>query len=115
MSSRDLETSKPPVRRGRAAPKKYRDPGEVGEEELMAALRVYQYRLKPAAEALGISRPSLYVLVDACPRIRKASELGREEIESVAERCGGRIQAMAEELKVSRPGLRMRMKELGIP
>lgn len=104
----------PPSRKARAAPRKYRDPSEVGDDELIAALRAHQYRLKPAADALGISRTSLYVLIDACALIRKASDLGREEIDAVGERCGGRIEAMAEELEVSKQGLKMRMKELGL-
>jgi two-component system nitrogen regulation response regulator GlnG len=54
------------------------------------------------------------VLIDACPRIRKASDLGREEIAAAAERCGGRVEAIAEELEVSKQGLKMRMKELGL-
>ncbi len=104
----------PAARKTRAAPKKYRDPSEVGDDELIDALRDHQYRLKPAAEALGVSRGSLYVLIDACPRIRKASDLGRDEIEAAAERCGGRAEAMAQQLEVSTQGLKMRMKELGL-
>ncbi len=104
----------PALHKTRAAPRKYRDPSEVGDDELTAALRSHQYRLKPAAEALGVSRASLYVLIDACPRIRKASDLGREDIVAAAESCGGRPEAMAEELEVSKQGLKMRMKELGL-
>ena len=108
------EATPPPSRQARAAPRKYRDPSEVSDDELIAALRAHQYRLKPTAEALGVSRASLYVLIDACPRIRKASDVGRREIEAASERCGGRPEAMAAELEVSKQGLKMRMKELGL-
>jgi len=104
----------PPAGKTRAASGKYRDPSEVGEDELIAALAAHQFRLQPTAAALGVSRASLYVLIDACPRIRKASDLGREEIAAAAERCGGRVEAIAEELEVSKQGLKMRMKELGL-
>jgi two-component system nitrogen regulation response regulator GlnG len=42
-------------------------------------LRAHRWRLKRAAEALGISRPSLYVLIERCPAIRKAGDLEVEE------------------------------------
>ncbi|MEM7351478.1 MAG: sigma-54 dependent transcriptional regulator [Acidobacteriota bacterium] len=119
-----LEDASPPARQagprqtraapGRAARRKYRDPDEVSDDELIAALRAHQYRLKPAAQTLGVSRASLYVLIDACPRIRKAADLDREEIEAAGERFGGRAEAMAEALEVSKQGLKMRMKELGL-
>ena len=108
------EATPEPPRKSRAAPGKYRDASEVGEDELLAVLRAHQYRLQPAAAALGVSRASLYLLIDACPGIRKASDLGREEIEAAAKRCGGRPEAMAEDLEVSKQGLKMRMSELGM-
>jgi DNA-binding NtrC family response regulator len=112
--STPAETALPAPRKARAAPGKHRDPSEVGDDELIAALAAHQFRLQPAAAALGVSRASLYVLIDACPRIRKASDLGREEIAAAADRCGGRVETMAEDLKVSKQGLKMRMTELGL-
>lgn len=78
----------------------------------MATLRAHQFRLQATATALGVSRASLYVLIDTCPRVRKASDLGRDEIEDAHRRCGGRHGAMAERLEVSKQGLKMRLKEL---
>lgn len=92
--------------------KSYRPPHEVSDDELVAALKANGWRLKPTASALGVSRGSLYVLIDRCPRIRRASELDREEIEAVRERHGGDLDAMAEALEVSRYGLQRRMREL---
>jgi two-component system nitrogen regulation response regulator GlnG len=108
------EEPPPPPRKTRAAAGKHRDPSEVGDDELIAALAAHQFRLQPAAAALAVSRASLYVLIDACPRIRRASDLGHDEIAAAAERCGGRVDAMAEHLEVSKQGLKMRMKELGL-
>ncbi len=93
--------------------KSYRPPHEVSDDELVAALKANGWRLKPTAADLGVSRGSLYVLIDRCPRIRRASELDRETIEEARERHGGDLDAMAEELEVSRYGLQRRMRELG--
>ncbi len=94
--------------------KQYRDPNQVGEDELLDALRAHQFRLQPTAKALGISRTSLYNLVDRSPHIRKARDLSRDEIERSMDRCHDDLDAMAAELEVSRRGLRRRMTQLGI-
>ena len=91
----------------------YRKPSEVSDKELLATLRDHRYELKPTAEALGISRASLYGLVAANLRIRKASELELGEVEDALERAGGDLEGAAAELEVSVHGLRRRIKALG--
>lgn len=91
-----------------------RSPQEVSEAELVAALRANRWEPRPTAEQLGISRASLYLLIDACPRIRKASDLERDELEGVFQECGGRFAAMAEKLEVSEEGLKRRLKKLNL-
>jgi len=95
-------------------PRRYRKPSEVTEEELVAALRANRWQIKPTAEALGISRPSLYVLMERSPSVRKATDLSREEIESCLASCGGDLEAASEALQVSISGLKMRIKALGL-
>lgn len=102
------------------APKKqsekavYRDPSEVGEEELIAALDANDWKISPTAKTLGVSRGSLYALIDRCEKIRKAADLDREEIERCHAECGGVFDQTARRLKVSKDGLKLRMKELGL-
>jgi two-component system nitrogen regulation response regulator GlnG len=96
------------------ARRQYRHPSEVGERELLAALAAQRWRLAPTAEQLGISRTSLYTLIDRCSEIRKAADLGRGEIESSLKSRRGDVDAMAEDLRVSRHGLQLRMTELGL-
>ena len=103
--------SGPPPRRVRPR-KAYRDPADVGGEELLEALRRNRWTIKPTAEELGISRTSLYALIDRHPAIRKASELGRDEIVRVSGECGGDLGEMGRRLEVSPSGLLQRMKEL---
>ena len=98
----------------RAPRKEYRSPEEVGEEELLAALRANHWRVQRAAEQLGISRTSLYDRIDRSPKVRTAADLGREEIARCFERCGGNLDAMVESLEVSKRGLQRRMTQLGL-
>jgi two-component system, NtrC family, nitrogen regulation response regulator GlnG len=103
----------PPPRR-RAEAGDYRSPAEVTETELLEALRANRWEVKPAAEQLGVSRPSLYLLIDKFPTIRKAVDLTREEILEARQACGGSLEAMVDRLEVSRKGLLQRMTQLGI-
>jgi two-component system nitrogen regulation response regulator GlnG len=99
---------------GPAPRKEYRDPAEVAEDELVDALRRNRWAVKATATDLGVSRTSLYALIDRSPAIRKAADLSREEIQRVREEHGGDVNAMGEALEVSTAGLQQRMKELGV-
>jgi len=94
--------------------KDYRDPSEVVEEELLKALRRNRWAVKATARDLGVSRTSLYALIDRNPKIRKAGDLSRDEILRAREECEGELAAMGEALEVSISGLQQRMKELEI-
>jgi len=98
----------------KAARKPYRNPEEISEEELIAALRAHRWRLQAAADQLGLSRPSLYAKIDRSPNIRKAADLSRQEIEACYAQWGGDLDAMAEALEVSKRGLQLRMGQLGL-
>ena len=86
----------------------------VSEAELVEALRSNRWEVKLAAERLGISRPSLYLLIDKFPSIRKAADLSREEILEARESCAGSLDAMVARLEVSKKGLLQRISQLGI-
>jgi two-component system, NtrC family, nitrogen regulation response regulator GlnG len=102
-----------PARRRKPA-QSYRVPSQVPVEEVVAALRDNAWEVKPAAAQLGIARPSLYVLMEKIPGLRKASDLTRAEILQEREQCHGDLAAAAQRLEVSRSGLLLRMKQLGI-
>jgi two-component system nitrogen regulation response regulator GlnG len=93
----------------------FRSPQDVSEEELLAALAANRWQPRETAHQLGISRPSLYFLLDTFPSVRKAMDLSREEIVEAGERCGGDLRGMAAILRVSEAGIRRRMKQLGLP
>lgn len=91
-----------------------RKPADISQDELLAALRAHRWSLKSTAEALGISRPSLYVLIEHCPEIRKAGDLAVEEIVLCHRECAGDLDLMVERLMISRDALHRRIRELGL-
>jgi DNA-binding NtrC family response regulator len=100
--------------RKRAGALTYRSPAGVTEAEILEALRACRWELKPAAERLGISRPSLYLLIEKFPSIRKAADLSRAEIQEARDACSGDLEATADRLEVSKKGLQQRMAQLGM-
>ena len=91
-----------------------RKPAEIGEDDLIDALRQHGWRTGATAAALGISKTSLYGLIDKSTRIRKARDVSREELAKQLDECGGDVEAAAARLEVSPRGLKLRMKDLGL-
>ncbi len=105
------EVATTPTKRSRPV---HRQPSQIEESVLIDALREHRWRLMPTARSLGISRTSLYALIDKFPNIRRAGELERAEIEAALEGVDGDIDQAVERLEVSKHGLLQRMRELGI-
>ncbi|GMU09984.1 sigma 54-interacting transcriptional regulator [Corallococcus caeni] len=87
---------------------------EVGEEELLAALRAHDWDVKKAAHHLGIARSSIYDLIERSPSIRLAGDLSVEELTLCFHACGGNLDEMVRRLEVSKRALNRRVKELGL-
>ena len=86
----------------------------IDDERLVSVLREHRFQLSRTAEALGISRTHLDVLIAKSSRLRKAKDIDRAEIEASAAAHGGDIDAMAAALEVSPRGLKLRMRQLGL-
>jgi two-component system, NtrC family, nitrogen regulation response regulator GlnG len=82
---------------------------EIGHEELVAVLEAHRFHLKAAAEALGISRTTLYQRITAAADLHLASDLADSEIAAARAHCGGDLDATAAELRVSADALRRRL------
>jgi two-component system nitrogen regulation response regulator GlnG len=106
-----------PAPLARAAPDSAR-PGraleEIGDDEVLEVMRRHRFQPGPAAGELGISRGSLYALLERHPRLRKARDLGQDEIVAALARQDGNVIRAAEELGVSARALRMQMRVLGL-
>ncbi len=89
-------------------------PAEIGEEALQSALKTNRWKIGAAARALGISRTTLYSLIEASHAIRKAKDVPEQELRACYAACGGDADAMAEQLQVSSRGILLRLRELGL-
>ncbi|MEW5741988.1 MAG: sigma 54-interacting transcriptional regulator [Myxococcota bacterium] len=84
----------------------------LGDEEVVAALRAHGFRPGETARALGISRTTLYALIERSTVLRKAKDVTEQELAEAHSACSGDVEAMAARLEVSERGLRLRLKEL---
>jgi DNA-binding NtrC family response regulator len=91
-----------------------RKPADITEDELIDALRAHRWDIKSTAAALGISRTSLYKLMETSDRVRTAGHLDVEEIRACYYELGGNLDAMVERLHVSKQALRRRIQALGL-
>jgi two-component system nitrogen regulation response regulator GlnG len=96
------------------APRKHRRPADITEDELLEALCAHRWDIKSTARALGISRTSLYKLIETTDRVRTAGDLDVDEIRACHRDLGGDLDAMVERLQVSKHALRRRIQELGL-
>jgi len=90
------------------------EPVTVGDDRLLAALRGNHWRTSAAARDLGISRTTLYALIEKSGRIRQAKDLLADELRRCYDDCAGDVDAMAEKLEVSGRAIKLRMRQLGI-
>ncbi|MDY7226446.1 sigma-54 dependent transcriptional regulator [Hyalangium rubrum] len=91
-----------------------RRPADVGEQELLQALRASAWDLKATSERLSISRASVYLLIDKSSLLRTAGNLSPEEITRCFHECQGNLDKMVQRLEVSRRALQRRVRELGL-
>jgi two-component system, NtrC family, nitrogen regulation response regulator GlnG len=89
-------------------------PRELTDREVYEALRRNGFQIGRTAETLGISRTTLYALIDRSALVRSARDIPEAELRRCSEECGGDLDEMATRLEVSRRGIQLRMKQLGI-
>ncbi len=96
-----------------AAPKRsQKRPADLSEAEVLAALNNNDWMIQGAATELGISRPSLYKLLEQHPQIRRAEQIEPDEIHRVLAEVAGDVEACAARLKTPAEGLRRRLAQL---
>ena len=98
----------------RPAPPAPTAPGELSDDAVLEALRRHAWKTTATADALGISRTTLYALIDRSSRIRKARDVPRDELVACLEACGHDLSAAAAKLEVSKRGLQLRLKDEGL-
>lgn len=90
-----------------------RKASELSDDDLVAAMEKSQWQILAAAKWLGISRPTVYKLLEAHPRIRFPSEIAEEEIRTTWLACEGDLQRCASRLMTPAEALRRHLGALG--
>jgi two-component system nitrogen regulation response regulator GlnG len=95
-------------------PKPRRDPAELSDSEIVEAMRQSAFKVRAAAQYLGVSRSWLNTRLEFCEGLRKAKDLTREELIRAAERSDWNSAEMAQSLEVSEHGLKLRLAALDL-
>jgi two-component system nitrogen regulation response regulator GlnG len=85
---------------------------DLTEAEILAAMEKSDWYIQGAAQALGISRPSMYKLLEAHPQIRNLDCISQEEIRLAMVDCGGDVERCASRLKTPAEPLRRHLRLL---
>jgi two-component system nitrogen regulation response regulator GlnG len=97
-----------------APPKRRGKPGELSEDDVLAAMEDNGWNILAAAQALAISRPTMYKLLESHRQIRRAELIPAEEIGQAFAASAGNIQRCASLLKTPSEALRRRVNLLGL-
>ncbi len=89
-------------------------PADISDDELVEIMRRNRFGIQSTARELGISRTTLYALIERCSRLRKAKDIGREELIEALDACGRNLDSTAERLQISKKALKLRLKDLGL-
>ncbi|HEY5798921.1 MAG TPA: sigma 54-interacting transcriptional regulator [Burkholderiaceae bacterium] len=95
-----------------AAPR--RKLADIGEQEVLAAMEQNDWYIQGAALALGVSRPSMYKLLEAHPQVRRPEQIAVDELRQVLEACGGDVETCAARLRTPSEALRRYLRTLGL-
>lgn len=86
---------------------------ELSEEDVLTALEENEWNIQSAAQALGISRPSMYKLMEANSKIRRVEKIPFEEISNAWQASKKDIETCASSLKTPAEALRRHLRGLG--
>ena len=89
-----------------------RKPSDITEAEVLRAMAANEWNIQAAARDLGISRPTMYKLLDAHREIRWAERIPADEIERALAACGGDVGRCAELLRTPTESLRREVRRL---
>lgn len=94
------------------APAPRRKPSALTDREVLEAMVENDWNVQAAARALGISRPSMYKLLDGHGEIRWAERIDPEEIARAMAACGDDVARAAAALRTPTESLRREVRRL---
>lgn len=111
-SAEPVTTYLPPTIPAHAEKQTRRKLNELSEEDVLAALEENEWNIQSAAQALGISRPSMYKLMEVNLKIRRVEKIPAEEIQQAWQASKNDIEACASLLKTPAEALRRHLKTI---
>lgn len=87
---------------------------QLSDDDLVEAMEKSQWQILAASKALGISRPTVYKLLEAHPRIRFPASISEEEIRVAWAACEGDLQRCASKLMTPAEALRRHVGIIGL-
>lgn len=85
---------------------------DVGAAEVLQAMVEHDWYIQGAAQALGLSRPSMYKLLAAHPDIRRAEQIAPDEVAGAWAASHGEVEACAARLQTPTEALRRHLRVL---
>ncbi|WP_394779936.1 sigma 54-interacting transcriptional regulator [Undibacterium sp.] len=85
---------------------------ELTHEDIVLAMESNGWRISHAAQQLGISRPTMYKLLESHPQIRWAEAIPQDEIRQALEQHAGDLDRCASSLKTPSEALRRQLRVL---
>jgi two-component system nitrogen regulation response regulator GlnG len=85
---------------------------DIGESEVLQAMTENDWYIQGAAQTLGVSRPSMYKLLESHPAIRPAADISTPEVTAAWSASSGDIEDCAARLQTPTEALRRHLRTL---
>lgn len=87
---------------------------ELSEAAVLAAMDNNDWQILGAAQELGISRPSMYKLLDSHSQIRRVEQIPHAELSKALNQVNGNLEACAKQLRTPSEALRRHLRGLDL-
>jgi len=98
---------------GRLTPTERKKLRDLTEQDVVDAMERHNWTIQYAADDLGISRPSMYKLIENNSQIRRIEQIPAQEIQNQFELANKHVELCASRLKTPSEALRRHLKGLG--
>jgi two-component system nitrogen regulation response regulator GlnG len=87
---------------------------DLSHDDILNAMERNAWTIQYAAQDLGISRPSMYKLLESHPEIRRIEQIAQEDIRQAWEESQNNVERCASRLRTPNEALRRHLKGLGL-
>lgn len=84
-------------------------PSDIDDATLAAVLSAHDWAVRPSARALGISKTTLYDLMERSPAVVLVKQLSDDAVDASVDAADGNVRAAARALRVSAAALKQRL------